>query len=825
MVPPKRGIYFLVLLILATSVSAAHTATITSNYLQIYETTTANITLSVENSFFSTSSINNVTILPAGFHILSAISPTDWTLTAGSVINYYTATSAISSWGSQNFGLELKADKVDADQTHTWTFTTTDYAKNSATNTLQFQVLNDDTAPLLLNIIPENSSFLKEGASQLFSVDVTDPETGVESVSLVYGLCNNVTNIAALAKNSNTYSDRLSFPYSDSTVVCYRFSAVNNGGAVANYPGQLTIDGKPPVVQLSAPAENALMGNNSQFSFIAADNLAPTLNCLLYVDGRNEANTTADNNETTTIAASEAPEGTHKWAVRCSDLAGWEAASSERTFTLDKTAPNITTSLRNGVIMKAGTPVDVEVTDNYEVNQVWYEYLGQTINASESFSIDTTNGTDGENTVTIYATDSVGNLRTLEFKFIIDKLPPSIELVAPPEAATLDLHTTYFFTATDNYDPVLDCTLRVANSSTAVSVNNSATAEVSRITDVGEFKWYVECTDDADNKGTSEERSIKVIDISGPDIILAGIGTLPRGQTARISALVTDYSGVADVYAVIVDPSGNNQTINLEKDGNLYSANYLTTINSSLGDYEVIVNAADTLGNSADASDSFDLINSYIITVGISGSVKANQNVIATGTVLRDDGISLNTTIQLQTPSGTSAVDVISGSFSKTFKAPSKAGTYEVRATLSINNFTFSETAQFNVKKSGSSGGSHSGHSGIVTPGIVEPPEEEIVPDNSGIMEPKKNESKPEELNEDDQGENDNNQGENQDRNVPVGKASGIFSLDTLKSSRLLWILLLVAMLAIILLLGSGRKKDKFGLDSYLGKIRKENGL
>ncbi len=785
--------------------------------------------MTVANDFFSKSSINNVTIVPAGFHILTAISPTDWTLTAGSIINYYTTTAAISSWGTQNFGLEIKADKVDADQTHTWSFTTTDYAKNSATSTLQFQVLNDDTPPLLLNMTPENNSFLKEGASQLFSVDATDPETGVESVSLVYGLCNNVTNVAALAKNSDTYSDRLSFPYSDSTVVCYRFSAQNNGGAVANYPGQLTIDGKPPVVQLVAPGEKALMGNNSKFSFIAVDNLAPRLNCLLYVDGRNEANKTANNNETATIAASEAPEGTHKWSVRCSDLAGWEAASSERTFTLDKTPPNITTSLRNGVILKAGTPINVEVKDNNKVDKVWYEYLGQTIQASESFSVDTTNGTDGENTVMIYANDSVGNLRVLDFKFIIDKTPPAIELVAPPDSATVDVHTKYFFTATDNYDPMLDCILHVGNATTPVTANNSVTAEVSRVTDVGEFNWYVECKDDADNINKSESRSIKVTDISGPDITLAGVRTLPRGQTAKISALVADYSGVADVYAVIVDPNGNNQTINLAKDGNSYSADYPTTINSSVGNYELTIHAADTLGNGAEASESFNLINSYVLTLGISGSVNANENVIATGTALRDDGTAVNAAIKLETPSETFDVDANSGKFSKTFKAPSSAGTYQARALLDINNFTFSATAQFNVKAASSSKGKSSGssgHSGIITPGIVESPKEEKS-DNSGIVEPKKNESKPEEVNknENNQGENNNNQGGNENQNVPIGKASGFFSLDNLKSSRLLWILLLVGLLAITLMLGSGRKKDKLGLDSYLGRIRKENGL
>ncbi len=826
MVPPKRGIYLLVLLILSVSVSAAHTATVSSNYLQIYETRTANITLSVENSFFSTSSINNLTIIPAGFHILTAISPTDWTLTAGNIINYFTTTSAISSWGTQNFGLELKADKVDADQTHTWTFVTTDYAKASTINTLQFQVLNDNTPPLLLNIVPQNNSFLKEGALQLFSVEATDPETGVESVSLVYGLCSNVTSVASLTKNVNTYSDQLSLPYPDSTIVCYKFSAQNNGGAIVNYPGQLTIDGKPPVVALVAPKENAMMSNNSRFSFIAADNLAPTLNCILNVDGRNEANTTANNNETTAIAASEAPEGTHKWSVKCADLVGWEATSSERTFTLDKTPPNITTSLRNGVIMKAGTPINTGVTDNYGVDKVWYEYQGQTVQASESFSIDTANGTDGENTVMIYANDSVGNLRTLEFKFIIDKLPPEIDLVAPPDATTVDVHTTYFFTATDNYDPVLDCKLHIGNATADISVNNSVTAEISRISDVGEFNWYVECKDDADNIGESERRAIKVIDISGPDITLASIRTLPRGQTAKISALATDYSGVADVYAFIIDPNRNNQTINLVKNVNTYSADYPTTINYSVGTYQLTVYATDTVGNRAHASEPFDLINSYVLTMQVSSPVNANSDTTVTGKVARDDGTGSHLTISLKTPSGTHDVETTnSGNFSYVFKAPSSAGTYDVSATLSINNFTFSATKQFNVKTSSkSSGGSHSGHSGIMTPtpnpsrsGIVVRPEEEkkTEPDDSGIVAQQQPETEPETpvvVNE-------------TKGNVPIGKASGIFSLDTLKSSKLIWILLLVALLALILMLGSGRKKDSFGLDSYLGRIKRENGL
>lgn len=820
MTPQKRGIYVFLILLLAGSVSAMHTATVTTDYQLIYETTSTNVTINVANDFFSIRSINNVTIFPTGFRTLSAISPSEWTLTVGDFFNYFTTTSAISSWGSQNFGIEIAANKLDNDETYEWAITTVDTVGDSTTNTLQFLVLNDDTPPELLNIIPEDKSFLKEGSAQLFSIDAVDNETGVESVSLLYGLCNNITNSASLIQNGNTYSDEISFPYGDSTVVCYEFSATNNGGETATYPGQLTIDGVPPSVELVEPEEDALLGNNSEFSFNATDNLSPELNCLLVVDGIEEASTTANNNEITTIPASEAPEGTHTWSVTCYDLAGWEATSDERSFTLDKTPPNITTSLPNRAIIKAGTPINVEVIDNHGVDEIWYEYLNETTyNVSESFTIDTTNGTDGENFVTIHATDLVGNSRVLDYIFIIDKAPPSIELILPEDSATVDVHTLFIFNATDNYDPVLDCILQIGNESIDVTANNSLMTEVSRITDVGEYNWYVECIDDADNSDASETRALKVIDVTGPDIIIAEIGSLPRGSTVEISAEVTDYSGVDSVYATITGPDGNEETLALEKDGDIYTADYETSLNSLLGTYQLTIYANDTAGNEAHEFQTFNLINSYIITLSVSSPVYTDDDVTASGTVARDDGQEIQTTVTIITPSGTYDIETsASGEFSKKFNAPLSKGTYKVTALLEVDGFVFSETENFEVKKkSSSSGGGRSrGHSGIIyreeeTPnsGIIEPEEPEEETPNSGVV------------------ESQNLSVVEEEPEVPIGKASGIFTLENLKSTRLWLILLAIALIISTLKISSKIKSRKrrgpknLGLEDYINRIRR----
>src|SRR3989304_8927149 len=124
----KRGALVLVVFLLVASLaSAAHTASVSTGYVPIYETTSANVSIGVSNSLFSANSINIVNILANGFNITGPFALPGWSPNLlNNIITYSTSDHKISNWGSQNFGIEVKADNVDQNITVQWDVTTTD---------------------------------------------------------------------------------------------------------------------------------------------------------------------------------------------------------------------------------------------------------------------------------------------------------------------------------------------------------------------------------------------------------------------------------------------------------------------------------------------------------------------------------------------------------------------------------------------------------------------------------------------------------------------------------------------------------------------------
>ena len=836
----KRGALFLALFLLIVSfASASHTASVSTGYVPIYETTSANVSVTVSNSLFSTNSINNVTILANGFNITGTFGLTGWNPNLlGNLINYYTTDHKISNWGSQTFGIELKADNVDQNTTAQWTVTTADTNNELQQNPLSILILNDDSPPQISNAIPQNNSFIRQGTNnQLFSMDATDPETGVQGISAAYGFCGNLSNNVQLTKANDTYSSLIDLSsYADSTVLCYLFTATNNGGSQATSEGIMTIDGVAPSVTLIAPNADAMMNNNSEFRYVGSDNLAPTLACALYVDSSEINSTVANNGEEVLVSVSDSPEGNHKWNVTCTDLVGLSNSSETRSFTLDKTPPliNVTSPASNSV-NKAGIPVTVEVTDNYGIQNIWYEYQDTRYdNISSSFSVDTSNGTDGVNVITIHASDLAGNEAVLDYMFTIDRAPPQMDFISPAENTTVDLHVPYIFTATDNYDPLLDCEVYADNvlvaNTTAQSGNQTL---VIGITEPGSRTVFIRCVDDAENSADSSGRIIDVQDLSGPDITFQTIGAVARGNAVHIEAEITDYSGVENVSAILTDSEGTAQDISLSKNGDVYTADYPTTMSSPLGAYAVEITAADAIGNSNSQQEQFQVVYSYVLTMDVTSQMYPEEPVSITGNLKLDNGTpTAKTEINLVLPSGnaTASIDPATGDFSYSFGAPSEPQSYEVAAwAVSEFDVMYEVRKSFEVISLPSSEGHHGGgggggHSTVTMPDTP----------NAGILNnTNNNEEKPQQVIVEIPNENSkvaeqavqNNAVAEETNNAGIGRATSFFSaLGSINWSGLLWILLLVLVLALVIKMFGGKGSNKrfsSDMDDYIRKLRK----
>ncbi|HIH39677.1 TPA: hypothetical protein HA219_03080 [Candidatus Woesearchaeota archaeon] len=345
----KRGVILAVLsLLLLPLVFASHSATITSDYNPIYETNPVNVTLTVENGLFSSHSINSVNVQTNGFAINNIAQLLGWTLTNNNSINFFTTTNAISNWGSQNFGFTISADNVAQDTQNNWTVTTTDTDLDSQSNTLQFTILNDNTAPIITSTLP--GAFIP-GNNELFEVDANDPETGINSANLYFSNCdlifNNQTNTSSMQYTANTLIcvNGLCSLNKDLTAenegdICFRYDVSNNGGEIST-TNNLTsiIDRTAPSVTLTSPNDGVFIAANSvDLIFSANDNYDNDLNCSVDVNG-NPNTVNGIGNLSYNLAVND---GIYTWFAACTDEVALIQTTASRTFTVDNSSPNIT---------------------------------------------------------------------------------------------------------------------------------------------------------------------------------------------------------------------------------------------------------------------------------------------------------------------------------------------------------------------------------------------------------------------------------------------------------------------------------------------------
>ena len=345
----KRGVILAVLsLLLLPLVFASHSATITSDYNPIYETNPVNVTLTVENGLFSSHSINSVNVQTNGFAINNIAQLLGWTLTNNNSINFFTTTNAISNWGSQNFGFTISADNVAQDTQNNWTVTTTDTDLDSQSNTLQFTILNDNTAPIITSTLP--GAFIP-GNNELFEVDANDSETGINSANLYFSNCdlifNNQTNTSSMQYTANTLLcvNGLCSLNKDLTAenegdICFRYDVSNNGGEIST-TNNLTsiIDRTAPSVTLTSPNDGVFIAANSvDLIFSANDNYDNDLNCSVDVNG-NPNTVNGIGNLSYNLAVND---GIYTWFAACTDEVALIQTTASRTFTVDNSSPNIT---------------------------------------------------------------------------------------------------------------------------------------------------------------------------------------------------------------------------------------------------------------------------------------------------------------------------------------------------------------------------------------------------------------------------------------------------------------------------------------------------
>ncbi|MBN1544183.1 hypothetical protein JW898_01840 [Candidatus Woesearchaeota archaeon] len=710
----KRGVCILIILLMALSaVPVLGEPTMTLAPREAYETNHVSFELNISN-FRNSYEITAAKALVEGFEVLSLVDYRGWTESSTGSLAEWTEGSIANNVLLAIFELLAGAPSVSEDTETETSITLVDEDGEEHTYTFPITILNDDTPPELSDIIPPDGGLVKQGkADQPVEVNAQDPETGIKNVTFHWVRCNFEENITPqdrtlrLAEYGGLYRNTIDLSgYLNEQQVCFDFTAFNNGGESSTYEGILTIDGIPPEVTLVSPVDGAIIGLSRNFSFFASDNLATVMSCSMDIDGTEYmTDIEAADMDVVFIPSADVEEGQHTWRMRCADPAGWEGVSATWGYTLDKTPPQIVmTSPENDSIIADSTHLEFEVTDNNQLHKVWFVHDGNETEVEGTFSIDVSSWTEGPSEFAVRAEDSVRNRAEQTYRIIIDRIPPQVEPANPEDGAESDVHVNFTYTVLDNYDDEMDCTIYIDDTGQEQQAAQAG-AETSqpKILAVGEYRWKVQCVDDAGNIGESSERQLSVIDLTGPDIAMDNPDVVYRGDPVTISLDVTDISGVDAVTAELRDPDGATQSIPLENLADTYTASVETTLTSTLGIYTLEVYAVDTLNNSNTATDGILLTYKYVIVLDLAPQTAApGAQVIASGMALYDNGSAVpEDSLELHLPGDTTEQITLDegGAFSHAFTAPLQDGSYDMTASITSeeNGITYVGAEQLTV--------------------------------------------------------------------------------------------------------------------------------
>jgi hypothetical protein len=670
---PKEACFLTIVLLLATSVVAYP---LTDIYpVSVYENSEFDYNLTIDN-IGGDKVIEEVSVSMPYFDITNIVDYVGWDEEySNSYARWYNAEIEDGTLALLKY--TAKAELVDQDTNVSINVTTVTTNNKETTNIVYVLILNDDTPPNITNNNPQDNDFFVQGTTnQEISVDAEDPETGIKEVEFSHWNCSfNTTNpleyLVEFDCVNNTCSDTVDFSkYREGDIMCFQFEAVNNAEDSAILNGSVMLDNTPPTVNLIAPGNDSYSGSNTQFSFIADDNLASTLECEMIINGNTINSVNAVNGELTNITYNIAnvSEGVQAWKILCYDQAGLYSSSESRVVVIDKTPPSIVlNSPADNSLIGDNVIIDIDVTDNYEVDSVDYS---TSLNSSEL--------PEGANTLTVNAADKAGNTAEAEFIFNVDRTAPTISLIYPANNAYSETNINFIFDIADNLDEVLNCSLYLNGTEQASQeLNLTQIANVSLTVPIGDYEWYVECQDDTGNLAATEIRNVTITDLTSPDIESFDVVYVIRSEDYTVDVNITDISGID-----VVEIQFNGKHLNATENGNIYSAVIETDENNPLGDYNVTVTANDTFGNMDSFTDTFTLLPDYVINLALSQSTaEPGEDVTVSGTVSCDDGGAVSGSITLYLPDETVNATITNGAFSYSFNSADE-GDYTIRAVI-----------------------------------------------------------------------------------------------------------------------------------------------
>ncbi len=399
-----KAVTLLILLLLAT---AAHAASVTLTPATVYETTKAWQTLSV-NNYKGSSIISKVTVTSPDLLITGAETYLGWTTTQTASVAEWKNGSIGSNIKDAAFEFEVSAPTVSENTTADVTV-----SFDSSNNGMTITILNDATPPTITNIKP-NDYAKANNPAQPVSVNVTDAETSVSSVTYSFNNClSGADTNVSLTKTGDLYTGTADFTaYDEGMKACYKIIAKNAPGEVATVTGELLFDGTAPSASIISPTGFAT--ETTDFVFNATDNIATTLSCELKLGTTTLDTVNVANGTTVTVGKnlSSFDEGSQTWTVTCTDGVGLSVTRAQAIL-LDKLPPSITLEYNSMVPRTTSSQFTATVVDTVGLASVNATFDGNTAMLAQSgntFTGSFSSNTLGTKTLTIEAKDDAGHI-------------------------------------------------------------------------------------------------------------------------------------------------------------------------------------------------------------------------------------------------------------------------------------------------------------------------------------------------------------------------------------------------------------------------------
>ncbi|UCF07273.1 MAG: Ig-like domain-containing protein, partial [Thermoplasmata archaeon] len=338
-----------------------------------------------------------------------------------------------------------------------------------------------------------------------------------------------------------------------------------------------TLDSTKPFIILNSPQNNSFIPNGTILNFSIVDT---NLNHVNYsVNGGIVTPISAPYNIPTTGWTDGED---YTVLVNAVDRAG-NSNCSWFFFTFDSTPPTIVLNAPdNNSVIRKGVILNFSVADTNLMHANYTIHDGGTFPFSDPYNIITSGWPDKDYIIEIEAVDSAGNSISRQFHFTIDSTEPSIILNSP-------VNTSLITSGTPLYFSIIDANIKHVN----YSVNGGANITLSVPCVISTVGWedgnhtiQINALDSAGNARTNW--FVFTFDSTKPFIklIAPGNNTIIQGGT------VLDFT-VTDENLLHV-----NYSIDGEIDIPISEPYDISTALWDDGDYEVRINAIDSVGNS-----------------------------------------------------------------------------------------------------------------------------------------------------------------------------------------------------------------------------------